>query len=135
MIEEAIFARLSGWAGLAGLVGTSIYPMRAPQNVPAPYVVYQRISAPRLRSLLGGSGQANPRIQIDAYGTSYAQSKAVAEQVRLALDNFRGTVRLPDGTSVKIGACSLETDRDLIDGNMDPELFRTLHEFSLWHDE
>lgn len=130
MIEQAIFAQLSGWAALAALVGTRIYPLQAPQNAAAPFITYQRISAPRLRSLAGGSGQANPRIQIDVYAASYASAKAAATQVRLALDNLVGTV-----AGVKIHACSLENDRDLIDTSADPDLYRVSHDFTIWHDE
>lgn len=135
MIELAIVARLTGWPDLKAMIGDRVYPLRAPQNATAPFIIYQRVTGPRLRSLLGGSGMANPRMQIDSYGLTYAQAKAVAKQVRLALDNFRGTVPLSDGQSVKVGAASLETDRDLIDGNMDPELFRVLQEYSFWHEE
>jgi hypothetical protein len=130
MIEEAIFTQLNGWAGLSALAEDRIYPMTAPQNAATPFITYQRISGPRLRSLLGASGQANPRIQIDVYGASYASAKAVAEQVRLALDNFRGTV-----AGVVIRACSLESDRDLIDPDVDPPLHRVSHDFTIWHDE
>lgn len=135
MIEEAINARLSSWPALAALIADRLYPMEAPQNAPAPYVIYQRITGSRLRSIQGVSGQANPQFQIDAYGITYAQAKAVAAQVRLALDGFRGVINLPDGTAEIIRSCSLEMDRDLKDTTAEPALFRVLHEFSFWHDE
>lgn len=135
MIEEAIYTRLSGWSGLRALVSDGIYPLTAPQNAHAPFVIYQRASGPRLRSIVGGSGQANPRFQIDGYAPTYPAAKLVAAQIRLALDNFRGSIVLPSGRTVVIRACSLESDRDLIDDTADPTLFRVSHDFVLWHDE
>ena len=135
MIEQAIFTRLSGWAPLASLVATRIYPMRAPQNAAPPFITYQRISAPRLRSITGGSGQANPRIQVDVYAKSYAGAKALATQVRECLDNFRGTIFTGAGASVTVRSCSLDSDRDLLDPDVEPPLFRVSHDFLIWHDE
>lgn len=129
-IEAAIHARLSGWSDLAALVADQIYPLTAPQNAVPPFITYQRVSAPRLRSTTGGSGQANPRFQIDAWAATYAEVKALAQQVRLALDNFRGAV-----AGVTIRSCSLESDRDLIDPEADPRLYRVSHDFLIWHDE
>ncbi len=135
MIEQAIFTRLSQWPALMTLVGDKIYPLRAPQNVKPPFVLYQRISAPRLRSISGGSRMANPRIQVDVYAASYSGAKALAKQVRCALDNFRGDITTTDGDVVTIKSCSLDGDRDLIDPDAEPTLYRVSHDFLLWHDE
>ena len=135
MIEQAIFTRLSGWLPLSALVEARIYPMRAPQNARLPFITYQRISGPRLRSMQGASGQANPRLQVDVYGGSYASVKAAANEVRLALDNFRGTIITGDGASVIVRSCSLDGDRDFLDTDADPQIFRVSHDFIIWHDE
>jgi hypothetical protein len=50
MIEAALFTRLASWAGLRQFSGDKVYPLRAPQNVPPPFITYQRISGPRVRS-------------------------------------------------------------------------------------
>lgn len=130
MIEKAIFAILNGAPALSALVADRIYPLRAPQNAEAPFITYRRISGPRLRSIGGASGQANPRFQIDVFAASYASSKDAGTEVRLALDNFRGTA-----AGVVIRSCSLDSDRDLIDPDAEPTLYRVSQDFTLWHDE
>jgi hypothetical protein len=135
MIEQAFFARLAGFAGLAALVGARIYPVLAPEAAAAPFVVYQRITGERIDSLSGPSGMATPRFQVDVYATSYAASRAIAEQVRLALDNFRGTQSYPGG-STHIRFIALADERDLIEQDVKPApLYRASMDFTIFHDE
>lgn len=109
-VEEAIHSRLIGFAGLAALVEARVYPAKLPQGVTYPAVRYARISGPRARSHDGASGLATPRFQIDAWAKTYSEAKAVAKQIRLAMDNFKGTV-----AGVVIHAAFLDSDRDLYD--------------------
>ena len=67
-----------------------IYPGVAPQGSLVPCLVYNRISAPRFRSLDGPEGYATPRIQLDAWAGSYSEAKALAVAVREAIDGYTG---------------------------------------------
>lgn len=92
MIEEAVYTRLSGYAGLSALVSTRIYPAgEVPQGAVKPYVTYQLISSPR-NSVMSRDTVTRPRFQITAWADDYLDAKNVKEQVRLALQRFSGTV-------------------------------------------
>ncbi len=91
MIEDALFSRLSGFAGLTSLVGTRIYPVQLPQDVTLPAVVYTRISSEREVAMGKDPGIARPRFDVSAWATTFDSSRAIAEQIRLALERFRGT--------------------------------------------
>jgi hypothetical protein len=96
LIEEAIVARMQGFAGLTVLVGTApndrIYPVRLPQGVTFPAISYQRISGQRTHAISGVSALARPRFQISCWGSDYGSVKAVAEQVRKCFEGFSGTM-------------------------------------------
>jgi hypothetical protein len=130
VIEKAIYVRLTGFAGLAALVGDKVFPLRARPGVAAPYIVYSRVSGQRVRSLAGPSGLARPRFQFDCYGGTYAELRDVATQLRLALDGFRGTV-----AGVRIGGASLQNEIDAFDFEPDPDLFRASLDFLIFHAE
>lgn len=130
MIENVIYARLSGAAGFTALCSTRVTPIEAKQDQQRPFVTYQQVSGPRIRSTAGASGGAMPRVQIDCWGDTYTSARAVATQVRLALDNFRGTAG-----GVTVRAASLESELDLIDTEVEPKLFRVSLDFFFHIDE
>lgn len=97
MIEESIKAYLDGYLGLNALVGARIYVLQKPQDATLPAVVYQKISGSRTRSpVMGNTGLTNPVYQFSAYSTTYASAKAIAEQLRLALNNYSGAMGTTD---------------------------------------
>ena len=66
--------------------GARVYPVRAPQGVDAPYIVYQRISSVPAASLGVAAGPDLVRVQIDVWAPTYAEAKTIAGQVRAAMD-------------------------------------------------
>jgi len=92
MIEEALYTRLTGYAGLAALIGARVYPDKAPQDATYPLVVYQRVSGPRVHSHQGFSNLAYPRFQFTAWADDFKEVRELAAQVKLALDGYAGTV-------------------------------------------
>lgn len=91
MVEEFIYDRLKESGTVTNIVGTKIYPQLAPQNAALPYVTYQRIDTPRLRSLDGPVGLASPRVQIDCWSARYKEAKQLGEAIRKMLDGFKGS--------------------------------------------
>lgn len=73
------------------LVGTSIFPERVPQEQGYPAVVLNTsstrpgISKQRQTSLFGVA------LQVLIYTQTYAQAEAIANAIRVALDNYTGT--------------------------------------------
>ena len=67
MIQQQLFTLLSG----ATEAGTRVFPLVAPDGVPRPYIVYQRVSAISENVLSGDAGLTNTRFQIDVYSDTY----------------------------------------------------------------
>lgn len=91
-LEAALYTRLAGFAGLAALVAARIYPLVAPENAERPFVVFQRVSTPRASAMGSDPGLALPRLQITSWADDPLEAKDVKEQVRAALQRWRGTV-------------------------------------------
>lgn len=127
MIEEALYTHLTTHAGLTALVGDRVYPLALPGGVTLPAVTYQRISGPRERSH-DGRRLAHPRYQVTVWAETYLAARAVAEQVRLALDGFVGQL----GGTVQATAL-LEDDREL----RDPQTtwVQVPIDFTIWYGE
>ena len=125
VIEEALYEHLKNNAGVSALVGNRIYPIEAPQEAALPYLVYQRISGPRVRSHSGPSGLAHPRFQITGAAEAYPALRNVLNAVRVALDGFRGTM----GGGVSVGAALVENELD------SEESFVSRLDVVLWHAE
>ncbi|NFV79998.1 DUF3168 domain-containing protein [Magnetospirillum aberrantis] len=134
MSELAIYTLLKNAPAVSALAGARIYPLTAPTKVQTPYITYQRISGDRWRSCDGPTGTAQPRIQVDAYATTYAAAKALAKVIRKTLDGFIGTATTTEGP-MRIGGISLETDQDLYEDDVDPKLYRVQMDFMVTHDE
>lgn len=107
MIENAIFQRLSGFTALTALVSTRITPHLLTQETAYPAVTYFIVAAPRETAMGSDPGIVHARVQIDAWGTTYSSTRDVKEQVRAALQRFRGTL----DTTIILD-CFLEDDRD-----------------------
>jgi len=106
-IEEAVVTRMQGYAGLAALVGTRVYPLQVPQDVDLPAIAYQKISSPKTTSHGGDSHLAQSRIQFTIQADTYRAAKAVADQVRACWAGYRATV---DG--VRIDGALVQDERD-----------------------
>lgn len=127
-VEDAIFSRLSGFAGLAALIGTRIHPDTLPQEEPLPAIVYQRISTVHHHTHDGPSKLAAPRFQLTVWAETSKAARAVARQIFLALEGFKGTV-----SGVRIDAGLI--DNELTDRDPETEEFRRIVEVFIWHDE
>lgn len=127
-LEEALFAHLTTSAGLIALVGDRVYPGHIPQGVTQPAIVYLKVSDPRGRTF-GRAQFAKPRFQFSCWGETYASAKAVAHQVRAALENFAGM--LGGAAGVEVRNAFFENELDL----HDPEtgLHHIPVDFSIWH--
>lgn len=134
MIEEGLYSYLSGKAAISALVSTRVYPMLVPQGATYPAISYQKISGNHVRALSGSTaGLANPRIQINCWARTYSAAKSLAEQVRLAMDGYAGSMG-----SESVNACFLMDERDQFEpspGNEADRLYCTQLDFEVWHGE
>lgn len=130
-IEEALFKHLKSFAGLFALVSSRIYPMVMPQKTTMPTVTFQRISTPREYAHDGYSGLAHPLFQISCWAEKYSIVRAVAKQVRLALQAYVGTMGGVGG--VEVQASFQENERDFYDS--EAGLYHVPVDFRIWHKE
>lgn len=91
-LEEVLASRLTTFAALTALVGPRIYPVVLPQTPTYPCVTYQRISTTRESAMGVEVGIAHARVQCSAWAQTYTAAKGVKEQLRAALERWRGTV-------------------------------------------
>lgn len=133
MLEEDFSAFVIANAGVVAVMGSRFYPLYLPQSPSYPAATYQRISAPRDYTSDGADGHVPVRMQIDVYGERYADARAGADALRLALSGYRGAM----GSST-IRGIFLDTDRDLTEAGLDqagPRLYRASLDFIIHHKE
>jgi len=126
---ESIFTRLSTYAGLAALTGTRVYPMRLPQNVTLPAVVYRIISKTPQQQLQGGSGLYVARVQVTAFGSSYDSAWDTADQVLLALHDFTGLLGGAGGVQCDV---TIINQVDLMDPQPEATVYYIASDFEVW---
>jgi hypothetical protein len=84
-----------------------IHPVLAPQNAPFPLVVYRRNGTRRERTLGGNVGRPVATFSVSIVAETYGQAKEIADDIRLAVDNFTGQ---SDGVTIVNVALASESD-------------------------
>lgn len=103
-IEGALRKKMLAAGVINSLVGERIYPLRTPDNVQFPCIVYTRITSDRQHTLEGTGNLTYSRFVIDSHALQnsknrgYAESVAIARAVQQTLDGFRGPA---DGVDVQ----------------------------------
>ncbi len=111
-----------------------VFTMIVAEKQRAPFITYQTVAGNKIRSINGPSGLAQKTFQIDAYSDSAIGSKEIARDIRLILDGFRGTVTI-GADSVRIGGVSMQSERDFIEDNVNPKLYRASVDYLFTYDE
>lgn len=91
-IDDAILVRLKAYAGLTALVGQRIFPNLVPQGQALPAVTFMTVSDIKNHILTGQLALEQPMIQYTARATTKAAARAVANQIKAALNDFSGTL-------------------------------------------
>ena len=140
MIQEGLYATLSGDAGVSAIVGTRIYPLVIPQTVYSeatkrPCIVYSFDSKGRQIRFSGTDTLVEGRFTIDCYATTYSEAQDLAEAVRGVLVDYSGTMTSGSSpqTTNDVKKLFIESERDLMD--IEPGLYRVMQEYKIWYDE
>lgn len=104
-IEQALTSYLLSHTGLKALIGTKLYPEEIPQNTKLPAVYYLTISDTKDHILDGQCNVESPYIQWTVCAASKSSAKAVAEQIKSALCDYRGTL-----SGIKIQKIELQNE-------------------------
>lgn len=84
-IEEALFSRLTGLAGLSALIGSRVYPCLLPQGTEKPACYYEIDQTRRESTDQADENYRITDLTVTVVADSYRSAKAVTEQVELAL--------------------------------------------------
>lgn len=128
-IQDALFTRVTGVAGVTALIGTRMYPADSvPQDPTYPFLTYQRVSTQR--ESVSGSDIALvwARFQFDSFADTYDDAVALAAQVRAALQRYNGTV---DGVVIQQVFMANELD----DFEASVEKGRVIQDYIVWYEE
>ena len=82
MIRTDIFKVLSESVAIANIASTRIYPMRLPERVPVPAIVYSFPNISPIKSLDGEIGIDSVNIEITCWAKSYLGAHILAGVVR-----------------------------------------------------
>ena len=105
-IDEGLLAYLTNYAGLVALISDRVALMFIPQTFTLPCLIISRIDTPRelCHDTVGATGAlAHPRFQFDAWATTYAAAKAIADVLRAALQGHTGSVGYQTETATVAG--------------------------------
>ena len=89
-IGVALRTKLVGTAAVAALLGTRVYPDRLPQTTTLPAAVYYGVSGVDEPKLSGLLGQAQQRLQVDAYAETRLAANSLALAIRDAVTSSWG---------------------------------------------
>ena len=129
MLEAGLYSLLSGTGTLTALVGNRIYPVVLPLDEETyPAISFQAVSGSS-QITLDSKNLDEKRIQVDAWGTTYGDSRTVIDQVKKLLHGYAGT--LADGT--RIVGCIAGVPMDIYEG--EGRCYRSMLEFDIQYVE
>ncbi len=138
-IEAALFDVLKDDAGVGTVCGDRIYPLLAPDNAVKPYIVYEVIGTEPQRITAGAGTLKRTRMHLDCYdegASGYGDAKSLADAVRTAIDNARGTWDSGGSNETTIRRCFIDDETDGLtnpaDGG-DVPTFRRILSVTIWH--
>jgi len=136
-LGQAMYGHLSGTTAVTALTSNRIYPLIAPQGASLPFVVYQQISNPGIHAMISDPAIRSPRFQVASFAETYSGVRAVAEQVKSALQDYRTAVDglFGDNTSgVDVQRVFFENEIDLSD--IDPDTmaatYHIVQDYIIW---
>lgn len=103
-IESTLYDRVTGYAGVSALIGTRMYPGIVPKDGTLPCIVYRRAATERLSVFVQDVAVVFGTFEFDSVDTGNVGARALAEQVRAALQ------RWSNGTTVEDVFLENETD-------------------------
>lgn len=123
-------------ATIAAAVGQRVVPVRIPQGVTQPTIVYNRISGNSDYHSQGSSGLVTTRIQIDAWAKTHNEAVRVADLVKDRIGGLRGTVdfgSVSPADDIVIHGVFHESEREDFDDGVD--MYRMSRDYTVWYAE
>lgn len=127
MIQIGIFSLLTGFPGVAALVGTRVIPVTLPEPPILPALTYQ-FAGGSSQPTFETSGMQKQRVQFDCWGQSYDDAASLRAALIAALNGYQGA--LSDGTYLQ--NAELLQSMDFFEN--EARQYRCMVEFYLWYD-
>jgi hypothetical protein len=124
LFNSELYRQLSSYSPLAALISTRIYPVVAPQDCARPYVTYQRVATDPTYLHGGADAMGNDLVQFDAFGDNPDSVRAVANEVKAALDSWSSPV--VNRAFIRYDEDMYESDIKLYRVSIDAEVWSTL---------
>jgi hypothetical protein len=112
------------------LINTRMYPIVVPQSPTFPLITYSTISAIRGHHMTGPDRLPTQRMQIDAWATTFAVARSLADAIRERIDSFKGLM-----TSTEVQGIFFDTERHLYEQDGSTVYFRISQDFLCWFEE
>ena len=122
-MEEALRARIVGQTA----AGSRVYWVDRPQGSALPSITLQTISGDRPQTHEGMQATRDPRVQMDVWGTSYAEAKSIMEAAIAALT--------PEVVSngISFERMRFEGERDGLERLETVNVYRRTIDLIVWH--
>jgi len=131
-LDQAIRELLTANSAITAVTSTRIYNMRAPDNPTFPLITFQRISNIREHTMSGEQAKlTDTLVQVDCWAresSGLAVVRQLAINVRLTLDNYRGTA-----SGVDVQGIMSQNESDSWDETT--EVYRVMQQFKVIHRE
>lgn len=132
LLKEGIFTVLSAHAPLTALIGTRLYPGKASQDEPLPYITYTSPTESGIPHQTGVGNKALTEIQFTIWAKNSPERGDIQKVLR---EFFDGNIRQTYGTvfcqSVR-NTNNTDTEDDPDDGSQD-FAFGVHMDFNFWH--
>ena len=112
LFVEGLFSFLSKGGTSAE---SRVYPLKLPQGVTLPAIMYFQVSNPFEHSHDGASKLQHPRFQMDCWASTYLEAKTLANELLELIDGYAGMMG-----AATVHAAFAEDQRD----NWDPDTGR-----------
>lgn len=113
-MDASFYSALSAQTGT-----TKVYPILAPDNAKAPFIVYQRTGTQRDLAVDGPTGLLIASYRVDVYATSLKSAQNIADAIIDGLSQY---------TTAPINYIRIDNEHDASDLSGDPKLFRMIVE-------
>jgi hypothetical protein len=110
--DEALVDHLLGRPGIAALIAKRIFPDFFPQSEQLPAIAYTLEDDSSQQTLQGPSGMRAAIYQINIWADARREVMAVARELRLALDGYRGAFKDIPIIGAFLDSLSRERDSD-----------------------
>lgn len=134
-IRKALHGFLLADSAVNAICSGRIYPVRLPQGVTLPSVVYTRITGQGDNKMDGATGLSRPRFQIDAWANSAKLAGTLADAIKDRLDGYRGNMssaNSPDDP-VFVQGVFYQNERDGYDN--ESFLYFMSRDYFIWNEE